>query len=63
MDSYSRDQRGRFIEGLKKVLSDLKSDANRVKNFDSITAAILEYRRHFFGGDETKVLPLDGVSI
>ena len=50
----------RFIEGLKKVLNDLK--ANKVKDFDRITKAIAEYRAEFMG-DKTKVLPLDGVTI
>ncbi|KAK7984055.1 Protein kinase gsk3 [Apiospora arundinis] len=63
VDSYNGEQKGRFIDGLRKVLSDLKSDSSRVKNFDSITSAILQYRREFFGGDDTKVLPLEGVAI
>ncbi|KAK7914473.1 hypothetical protein PG985_012176 [Apiospora marii] len=63
VDSYNGEQKGRFIEGLRKVLSDLKSDSSRLKDFDSITSAILQYRRQFFGGDETKVLPLEGVAI
>ncbi|KAK8075040.1 hypothetical protein PG997_009703 [Apiospora hydei] len=63
VDSYNGEQKGRFIDGLRKVLSDLKSDSSRLKDFDSITSAILQYRREFFGGDETKVLPLEGVAI
>ena len=62
VDSYNGEQKGRFIDGLRKVLSDLKSEPKRV-NFDSITSAILQYRKEFFGGDETKVLPLEGVAI
>ena len=50
----------RFIEGLKKVLNDLKT--KKVKDFDRITKAIVEYRSEFLG-DKTKVLPLDGVII
>ncbi|KAK8061360.1 hypothetical protein PG994_007726 [Apiospora phragmitis] len=63
VDSYNGEQKGRFIDGLRKVLSDLKSDSSRLKDFDSITSAILQYRREFFGGDDTKVLPLEGVAI
>ncbi|KAK8016165.1 hypothetical protein PG993_014354 [Apiospora rasikravindrae] len=63
VDSYNGEQKGRFIDGLRKVLSDLKSDSTRLKDFDSITSAILQYRREFFGGDDTKVLPLEGVAI
>ncbi|KAK8122152.1 hypothetical protein PG984_010822 [Apiospora sp. TS-2023a] len=63
VDSYNGEQKGRFIDGLRKVLSDLKSDSSRLKDFDSITSAIIQYRRQFFGGDETKVLPLEGVAI
>ncbi|KAK8072209.1 hypothetical protein PG996_005557 [Apiospora saccharicola] len=63
VDSYNGEQKGRFIDGLRKVLSDLKSDSSRLKDFDSITSAIIQYRRQFFGGDETKVLPLEGVTI
>ncbi len=50
----------RFIEGLKKVLNGLKT--NKVKDFDRITKAIIEYRAAFVE-DKTKVLPLDGVTI
>lgn len=57
---FSGESKLRFIEGLKKVLNDLK--ANKVKDFDRITKAIVEYRAEFLG-DKTKVLPLDGVII
>jgi hypothetical protein len=46
----------KFITGLKKVLNDLK--ANRVKDFDRITKAIVKHRQEFIG-DKTKVLALD----
>ena len=57
---FSGESKLRFIEGLKKVLNDLK--ANKIKDFDRITRAIAEYRAEFLG-DKTKVLPLDGVII
>ncbi|KAJ8122995.1 hypothetical protein ONZ43_g947 [Nemania bipapillata] len=46
----------KFIAGLKRVLNDLK--ANRVKDFDRITRAIVKHRQEFLG-DKTKVLALD----
>ncbi|KAK8104089.1 uncharacterized protein PG998_011122 [Apiospora kogelbergensis] len=62
VDSYNGEQKGRFIDGLRKVLSELKSEPKRV-NFENITSAILQYRKEFFGGDDSKVLPLEGVAI
>ncbi|RYP04793.1 hypothetical protein DL765_010060 [Monosporascus sp. GIB2] len=59
-DMFSGEMKLRFIEGLKKVLNELK--ANKVKDFDRITKAIVEFRAAFLG-DKTKVLPLDGVTI
>lgn len=48
--------RVKFIEGLKKVLNELK--ANKVKDFDRITQAIVKHRQDFLG-DKSKVLALD----
>lgn len=59
-DMFSGEVKLRFIEGLKKVLNGLK--ANKVRDFDRITKAIVEYRAAF-SEDKTKVLPLDGVTI
>ncbi|KAI1854276.1 hypothetical protein JX266_001417 [Neoarthrinium moseri] len=59
-DMYEGEQKGRFIEGLKKVLQDLK--AKKVKDFDSITKAIVQYRGEFLG-DKSKVLPLKNVAL
>ncbi|KAI2466482.1 hypothetical protein F4781DRAFT_405668 [Annulohypoxylon bovei var. microspora] len=55
-DMFTGETRNRFIEGLKKVLNDLK--ANKVKDFDRITRAIVKHRQEFLE-DKSKVLPLD----
>ncbi|KAH8662207.1 hypothetical protein BX600DRAFT_513066 [Xylariales sp. PMI_506] len=55
-DMYTGEQKIRFIDGLKRVLNDLK--ANKVKDFDRITKAIIQYRADFLQ-DTTKVLPLN----
>lgn len=55
-DMFVGETRTKFIEGLKKVLNELK--ANRVKDFDRITKAIVKHRQEFVG-DKTKVLALD----
>ncbi|KAI0125258.1 hypothetical protein BJ170DRAFT_598079 [Xylariales sp. AK1849] len=59
-DMYAGEQKGRFIDGLKTVLHDLK--ANKVKDFDRITKAIVQYRASFLE-DKSKVLPLNNVTI
>lgn len=53
---FAGETRTKFIEGLRRVLSELK--ANRVKDFDRITKAIVKHRQEFLG-DKTKVLALD----
>ncbi|KAI0453318.1 hypothetical protein F5B21DRAFT_479582 [Xylaria acuta] len=55
-DMFAGETRTKFIEGLKRVLNELK--ANRVKDFDRITKAIVKHRQEFLG-DKTKVLALD----
>ncbi|KAI1101508.1 hypothetical protein F4804DRAFT_315728 [Jackrogersella minutella] len=55
-DMFTGETRNKFIEGLKKVLNGLK--ANRVKDFDRITRAIVKHRQEFLE-DKSKVLPLD----
>ncbi|GAW21306.1 hypothetical protein ANO14919_108250 [Xylariales sp. No.14919] len=55
-EMFVGETRTKFIEGLKKVLNELK--ANRVKDFDRITKAIIKHRQEFLG-DKTKVLALD----
>ncbi|KAI1748646.1 hypothetical protein F4782DRAFT_550516 [Xylaria castorea] len=55
-DMFVGETRTKFIEGLKRVLNELK--ANRVKDFDRITQAIVRHRQEFLG-DKTKVLALD----
>jgi hypothetical protein len=59
-DMYTGEQKGRFIDGLKKVLNDLK--ANKVRDFDRITKAIVQYRANFLE-DRSKILPLNNVAI
>ncbi|KAI0975529.1 hypothetical protein F4678DRAFT_417580 [Xylaria arbuscula] len=59
-DMFVGETRTKFIEGLKKVLNGLK--ANRVKDFDRITKAIVKHRQEFLG-DRTKVLALDSTAI
>lgn len=56
---FTGETRNRFIEGLKKVLNELK--ANKVKDFDRITKAIVKHRQEFLE-DKSKVLPLDAGS-
>lgn len=58
--TYTGEQRDRFIEGLKKVLQDLKT--RKIKDFESITKALVQYRADFLG-DKSKVLPLNDVVI
>ncbi|TGJ82629.1 hypothetical protein E0Z10_g6131 [Xylaria hypoxylon] len=55
-EMFVGETRTKFIEGLKRVLNELK--ANRVKDFDRITKAIVKHRQEFLG-DKTKVLSLD----
>ncbi|KAI0859041.1 hypothetical protein F4860DRAFT_484320 [Xylaria cubensis] len=55
-DMFVGEARTKFIEGLKRLLNELK--ANRVKDFDRITQAIVKHRQDFLG-DKTKVLALD----
>ncbi|KAI1742062.1 hypothetical protein F4680DRAFT_414497 [Xylaria scruposa] len=55
-DMFIGEARTKFIEGLKRVLNELK--ASRIKDFDRITQAIVKHRQDFLG-DKTKVLALD----
>ncbi|KAI1436385.1 hypothetical protein GGR50DRAFT_650954 [Xylaria sp. CBS 124048] len=55
-DMFAGETKTKFIEGLKKVLNELKT--NRIKDFDRITKAIVKHRQEFLG-DQTKVLALD----
>ncbi|KAM0812943.1 hypothetical protein AB5N19_12934 [Seiridium cardinale] len=59
-DTYTGEQKERFIDGLKKVLQNLK--VNKIKDFDSITKALVQYRADFLG-DRSKVLALNDVVI
>ncbi|KAI1124217.1 hypothetical protein F5Y10DRAFT_250058 [Nemania abortiva] len=55
-EMFVGETRTKFIAGLKRVLNELK--ANKVKDFDRITKAIVKHRQEFLG-DKTKVLALD----
>jgi hypothetical protein len=58
-DMFVGETKTKFIEGLKRVLGELR--ANRVKDFDRITRAIVKHRQEFLG-DKIKVLALDSSS-
>ncbi|ETS78513.1 hypothetical protein PFICI_10575 [Pestalotiopsis fici W106-1] len=58
--TYTGEQKDRFIEGLKKVLQDLKT--RKIKDFESITKALMDYRADFLG-DKSKILPLNDIVI
>ncbi|KAI1080168.1 hypothetical protein F5B20DRAFT_541056 [Whalleya microplaca] len=58
-DMFTGETKTKFIEGLKKVLNELK--ANKVKDFDRITKAIVKHRQEFLD-DKSKVLYLDAGS-
>ncbi|KAI0147443.1 hypothetical protein GGR57DRAFT_251216 [Xylariaceae sp. FL1272] len=55
-DMFVGETRAKFIDGLKKVLAELKT--NRARDFDRITQAIVKHRQDFFD-DKSKVLALD----
>ncbi|KAH8194680.1 hypothetical protein TruAng_011149 [Truncatella angustata] len=59
-DLYTGEQKDQFIDGLKKVLANLKR--KKLKDFDSISRALVQYRSDFLG-DKSKVLPLKDVVI
>ncbi|KAL2261573.1 hypothetical protein VTK26DRAFT_3859 [Humicola hyalothermophila] len=59
-DDYSGEEKSRFIQGLRELLQKFKAD--KVRDFDTIARAIIEFRWHILG-DKTKILRLDGVSI
>ncbi|KAI1261491.1 hypothetical protein F5Y18DRAFT_401381 [Xylariaceae sp. FL1019] len=55
-EMFVGETRAKFIDGLKKVLAELKT--NRARDFDRITRAIVKHRQDFFE-DKSKVLALD----
>ncbi|KAF7957817.1 hypothetical protein EAE96_003387 [Botrytis aclada] len=59
-DEFEGEQRDRFIEGLKSVLSDLR--ARKIKDFDDIASEIVAHRAKFLG-DSSKVLSLEGTTL
>lgn len=54
------DRRSDFIDGLRKYLQQFRE--RDVRDFDTIAKGILDYRRKFYG-DDSRILPLDGVTI
>ncbi|TGO89653.1 hypothetical protein BPOR_0099g00080 [Botrytis porri] len=59
-DEFEGEQRDRFIEGLKSLLSDLR--ARKIKDFDAIASEIVAHRAKFLG-DSSKVLSLEGTTL
>ncbi|KAK3365097.1 hypothetical protein B0T24DRAFT_652237 [Lasiosphaeria ovina] len=59
-DEYSGEQKSRFIQGLRDLLQNFRT--NKVKDFDTIARGIIEFRTNFLG-DKSKVLNLEGVNL
>ncbi|KAF7955091.1 uncharacterized protein EAE97_000350 [Botrytis byssoidea] len=59
-DEFEGEQRDRFIEGLKSLLSGLR--ARKIKDFDAIASEIVAHRAKFLG-DPSKVLSLEGTTL
>ncbi|KAK3330618.1 hypothetical protein B0H66DRAFT_527964 [Apodospora peruviana] len=59
-DEYKGEQKARFISGLRDLLQGFR--ANKVKDFDTISRGIIEFRSRFLG-DQSKVLHLEGVTL
>lgn len=49
-----------YIAGLRQLLTDFRNQ--KVKDFDTISQGIIEYRAKFHG-DDSKILPLGSVSL
>lgn len=59
-EEFSAEQRDRFCQGLRGVLTDLR--ARKIKDFDVIAAEIVAHRSQFLG-DNSKILNLEGTTI
>lgn len=59
-DDYTGEQKARFIQGLRELLQSFRTE--KVKDFERIAHGIIEYR-HKFLGDQSKILPLEGVTL
>lgn len=59
-EEFSAEQRDRFCQGLRGVLTDLR--ARKIKDFDVIAAEIVAHRSKFLG-DNSKILNLEGTTI
>lgn len=59
-DEFGGEQRNKFIEGLKAVLSGLR--ARKINDFDTLASEIVAHRAKFLG-DSSKVLSLEGTTI
>ena len=53
-------QKQQYISGLRQLLTDFRD--RKVKDFDTISRGIIEYRARF-QGDKSKILPLGNVSV
>ncbi|KAK3940575.1 protein red1 [Diplogelasinospora grovesii] len=59
-DAFSGGRKARFIQGLRELLQDFRN--RKVKDFEEIAGAIVEYRNRFLG-DRFRVLNLESVVV
>jgi len=59
-DEFTGEQRAKFCEGLRQVLTDLR--VRKIRDFDIIASEIVAHRSKFLG-DKSKVLALEGTTI
>lgn len=59
-DMYKGERKVKFTQGLRTLLTDLRS--KKIRQFDVLAREIVAYRARF-NGDTSKVLPLEGVEI
>lgn len=59
-EEFPTDQQQKFREGLRQVLTGLRS--RQVRDFDTIAAEVVAHRSHFLG-DPSKVLMLEGTNL
>jgi hypothetical protein len=59
-EEFPADQQHKFREGLRQVLTGLRS--RKVRDFDTIAAEVVAHRSKFLG-DPSKVLMLEGTTL
>lgn len=59
-EEFPADLQQKFREGLRQVLTDLRS--RKVRDFDTIAAEVVAHRSRFLG-DPSKILMLEGITI